>query len=207
MPQKLFGLIVSMVLAPAAAASDTDWSGPYIGLFAGYSDANDAWGAGPGPATSALSPEGVMFGGLAGYTHDADGVVLGIETDLVFPDFSDAADCTASTFDCEIDVQILSSLRGRAGVAIGPLQAYATAGFAIGLIQADSMAGVSDSKALAGWTAGAGIEWKSGDGLRLGLEYRHSDYGESDVMFGGTNQGEIDLETDDVRLRLSIPLN
>jgi|CXWL01.1.fsa_nt_gi outer membrane immunogenic protein len=205
MSPRLLGLVVSITFVPAAMAADIEWSGSYIGLFAGYADANDAWGSDPG--MPALSPEGAMFGGLAGYTHNIDGLVFGVEADLVFPDFSDTGACSASAFDCEIDVQVLSSLRGRGGVAIGPVQVYGTAGLAMGFTQADSTAGTGDSKVLAGWTAGAGIEWQSSGGLRLGLEHRHSDYGESDVTFGSTDQGEINLETDDVRLRLSIPLN
>lgn len=148
-----------------------------------------------------------MFGGLAGYGFNVGGLVLGGEVDLSFPDFSDAGDCGSATFDCTLDVQVLSSLRGRAGVAVGPVQLYGTAGLALGFLQAESTSGASDSKTLAGWTAGAGIEWRTEAGLRLGVEYRHSDYGKSDVTFGGVGQGDIDLETDDVRLRLSIPLN
>lgn len=198
-------LVVGLVVAPVAGAAEVDWSGPYLGLFGGYADANDAWDT--GPTGSSLSPEGFMVGGFAGYAHDAGGLVLGLETDLVFPDFSDEGSCSASPFECELDVQVMSSLRGRAGVAVGPVLLYGTAGVALGFLQADSSQGLSDSKALAGWTAGAGIEWQSEAGVRFGVEYRHSDYGESDVTFGGGTQGEIALETDDVRLRFSIPLN
>jgi outer membrane immunogenic protein len=134
-------------------------------------------------------------------------LVLGLEADLSFPDFSDEGDCTASTFDCSLDVQVLTSLRGRAGLALGALQVYGTAGAALGFIQAEASNGASDSKALAGWTLGSGIEWQSEGGLRLGVEYRHTGYGEDEVSFGGGAQGKVDLETDDVRLRLSIPLN
>lgn len=207
MPRRAIALVVSLALAPAATAGDVDWSGPYIGLFAGYTDANDAWTAGSMPPANGLSPEGVMVGGFAGYAHDGEGAVLGIEADMVFPDFSDTGDCVATTFDCGIDVQVLSSLRGRAGVALGSIQVYGTAGLAVGFLQADSTAGFEDSKALAGWTAGAGVEWQSAGGIRLGLEYRHSDYGADDITFGGVDQGEVRLETDDVRLRISIPLN
>jgi outer membrane immunogenic protein len=200
-------LAVVALLAPAAAAAETGWSGPYVGLFAGYIEANDAWDTGVAPGAPKISPEGVMLGGLFGYAHDAKPLIFGLEADLSFPDFSDEGDCAAVASDCTLDVQILSSLRGRAGVALGPIQFYGTAGVALGFIQAESNAGASDSKALAGWTLGTGVEWQTEGGLRLGVEYRHSDYGEADVTFAGSAQGDINFETDDVRLRLSIPLD
>lgn len=198
--------LVALFFPPVCAAADVDWSGPYLGVFAGYAEANDAWDDSVLPGAPKISPEGIMLGGFAGYAHDAHPLILGLEADLSFPDLSDEGDCTATTFDCSLDVQVLSSLRGRAGIALGPVQLYGTAGFSLGYIQAESNGG-SDSKALAGWTAGTGIEWQSAGGLRLGVEYRHTDYGDADVTFGGTAQGQVNLETDDVRLRVAIPLN
>ncbi len=197
-------LICAVAVQPAAAA---DWSGPYLGLFAGYTEGNDAWNAGVAPGTPQVSPEGALLGGFFGYAHDAQPLIFGVEADLSFPDVSDEADCSASAFDCTLDIQVLSSLRGRAGVALGPLQFYGTAGLALGFIQAESSSGVGDSKALAGWTAGTGIEWQAQSGWRLGVEYRHSDYGRSDVTFAGADQGDISLKTDDVRVRVTIPLD
>ena len=78
--------LLSLALTTAGAA-EPDWSGPYIGLFAGYTDANDAWDT--GPAVPEISPEGVALGGFAGYSHDADGLVLGAEFDVSLSDFSD----------------------------------------------------------------------------------------------------------------------
>jgi pyruvate dehydrogenase E1 component beta subunit/2-oxoisovalerate dehydrogenase E1 component beta subunit len=41
------------------------------------------------------------------------------------------------------------------------------------------------------------------DSLRLGIEYRHSDYGDADVDLG-VPSGNVSLETDEVRLRLGL---
>lgn len=203
-----FAFLLVLAVGPGAAiATAADWSGPYLGLFAGYTEANDAWDDSIAPGAPAISPEGIMLGGFGGYAHEAGPVILGVEADISFPDFSDGDSCTGTAFDCSLDVQILSSLRGRAGLAIGDVQVYGTAGVALGFIQAEASNGASDSNALAGWTVGTGIEWRIEGGLRLGVEYRHTDYGEDDVSFGGVAQGAVDLETDDVRLKLSIPLN
>jgi outer membrane immunogenic protein len=203
MSPKFLALVVG-ALNVACGSARADWSRPYLGLFAGYTEANDAWDVGSGPVP-AISPEGLVYGGFVGAGYDVGGLVLGGEFDLSFPDVSDEGDCGA--VECTLDVQVLSSLRGRAGLAFGPLQVYGTAGLAVGFLQAESALGFNDSKSLAGWTAGAGLEWQTGQGLRLGVEYRHSDYGDSDIRFGGVGQGDINLETDDVRLRIAIPLD
>lgn len=189
-----------------AAASDP-WSGPYVGLFAGYTDANDAWDQGGAPGDPSLSPEGISVGGFAGYTVERAGLVLGVEGDISFADFGDEDACGAD-LDCSLDVRVLSSLRGRAGVAFGRLQVYGTGGLAFGVIQAESdvLGGTSDSETLAGWTLGGGAEFASSAGLRLGVEYRHSDYGSAGIA-GVSGQDEIRLEADEVRLRLSIALD
>ena len=202
--------LASSLLLPSlttAGAAEPPWSGPYIGAFAGYVDANRAWDV--GPADPEISPEGLTVGGFAGYTHEVDGLVLGAELDISGADFSDSGGCDAATFTCSLDVQVLSSLRARAGIAVGQIQFYGAAGLALGFIQAESdvNGGSSDSKALAGWTVGGGAEWMAEGGLRLGVEYRHSDYGDADVNFGGLAQGDVRLETNEVRLRLSIPLD
>jgi outer membrane immunogenic protein len=196
---------VTLIAAPRAAESQ--WSAPYLGLFLGYGDASDAWDQGGAAGDPHLSPEGIVFGGFAGYTHDVGGLVLGVEGDLTFPDFSDAAECTAGA-DCAVDVQVLSALRARGGLALGAFQAYAAAGLALGFIQAETSApaGGSDNTTLSGWTLGGGIDYETASRIRLGIEYRHSDYGSADVALGPAG-GDVRLETDEVRARLSIPLN
>ena len=196
-----------MMFAVVPRAEDSRWSAPYLGAFLGYGDVSDAWDQGSVPGDPQLSPEGIVFGGFAGYTHDVGGLVLGVEGDLSFPDFSDAAQCTAGA-DCAVDVQVLSSLRARGGVALGAVQLYAAGGLALGFLQAETSApaGWSDNTTLSGWTLGGGIDYETASRIRIGIEYRHSDYGSADVALGPAG-GDVRLETDEVRARLSIPLN
>ena len=195
-------LVLSLV-TPAAADND-EWSGGYIGLSLGYADANDAWDLGSAPTDPVLSPEGASFGAYAGYTENLGGLVLGLEADITVPDLSDNAECTV-IIDCTFDVQALSSLRARAGIAVGSIQIYSTGGLAFGFIQADSteLGGSSASKSLSGWTLGGGIETQMSDSVRFGVEYRHSDYGNTGIDIG-IPAGDINLETNEVRLKLGI---
>ncbi len=193
-----------LALSLATPASATDWTGGYLGVALGYADANDAWDEGGAPGDPSLSPEGGSFSVYAGYGVDLAGLVVGVEGDLSFPDLSDNATCDV-LIDCTFDVELMTSLRGRAGVALGPVLLYGTAGIALGYIATDSneLGGVSASKSLAGYTIGAGSEIQLADTLRLGIEYRHSDYGDTDVDLGAP-AGNVSLETDEVRLRLGL---
>jgi outer membrane immunogenic protein len=201
---RLIGLAATLSLALAGTAHATDWTGGYLGVAMGYADANDAWDQGGAPGDPALSPEGGSFSVYAGYGIDLAGLVLGLEGDLSFPDLSDNATCDV-LIECTFDVELMTSLRGRAGVALGPILLYGTAGVALGYIATDTdeLGGVSASKTLSGYTVGVGSEIQLADSLRLGIEYRHSDYGDADVDLGAPS-GNVSLETDEVRLRLGL---
>lgn len=99
---------------------------------------------------------------------------------------------------------MLSSLRGRAGVALGPVELYSAAGLAIAVIQAETPTD-SDNMARAGWTLGAGIEYETNGLVRLGIEYRHSDYSDADIDL--PTAGDPTLRTDEIRLRLTLLLD
>lgn len=200
-------MLVSLAGFVRPAFAGELWSGPYAGLFGGYTDANDAWDQGGASGDPSLSPEGIGVGGFAGYAVERAGLVLGVEGDISFSDFGDEEACGAG-LDCSLDVQILSSLRGRAGVAFERLQIYGTGGLAFGVIQAESnvLGGTSDSETLTGWTLGGGAEFANSTGMRLGVEYRHSDYGSADIT-GVSGSDEVRLEADEVRVRLSVGLN
>jgi outer membrane immunogenic protein len=201
---RLIGLAATLSLVLAGTAHATDWTGGYLGVAMGYADANDAWDQGGAPGDPSLSPEGGSFSVYAGYGVDLAGLVLGLEGDLSFPDLSDNATCDV-LIECTFDVELMTSLRGRAGVALGPLLLYGTAGIALGYIATDTdeIGGVSASKTLSGYTVGVGSEIQLADSLRLGIEYRHSDYGDADVDLG-VPSGNVSLETDEVRLRLGL---
>lgn len=196
-------LTVLFLQPPASAASATSWQGPYLGLFVGYDDANEAWSTG----SDELSPEGVLGGGLIGVNFGRNGFVFGVEADVMFVDFSDVEPCANPSDDCSLDGRLMGSLRARGGFALPRLLIYVTAGPAASYVRATSNApgGGSDDQILVGWTFGGGIETPLGEHARLGLEYRHSDYGESEfaVAPGGAR---IDFATDEVTLRLTFGL-
>jgi outer membrane immunogenic protein len=200
-----FALAIALFAASTttAIADDSDWTGGYLGLSLGYIDASDTWDSISNPGEPAVTPEGASFSAYTGYGVDLAGLVLGLEADMTIPDLNDNATCDV-VLDCSFDVNFMTTLRGRAGLAFGPTLVYATAGGALGYIEANSNdpSGTSASKSLAGYVIGAGFEHQTGS-LRYGVEYRHSDYGEVQVDLG-TPVGDLNLETDEVRARIAI---
>lgn len=108
--------------------------------------------------------------------------------------------------------QLTSTVRARAGIALGAVLFYGTGGLAIGEVrqQADyayqpfptagaaaanppNMFAVYRSNGdnrylMTGWTLGGGVEWRLGRTISVDAEYRHMDFG-SVGFTGGQNRG------------------
>lgn len=154
---------------PAAAIEPAAWTGPYIGVHAGY-----GWGtadfslAAPaavfaGPADAAadsaagsrdLSSSGV-FGGLQmGYNRQIGGWVFGVEFDASLADHSERTQVdvalpiggVTATIATTTEVEWTASLRPRIGFVSGSLMMFATGGVALAdfsFTQHQSSAGIS----------------------------------------------------------------
>lgn len=87
----------------------------------------------------------------------------------------------------------LASLRGRVGVAIDRLLAYADGGVAFGGFQFAQTAGVVQSwsnTVHVGWTAAVGIEYAFTDHIIGGIEYNYYGF-PSETLSGGINPKTI----------------
>ncbi|GLS24130.1 porin [Labrys miyagiensis] len=172
---------------PAApVALPFNWSGPYLGLHAGY-----AWGREDDdqsrlfPASSSSSSsdrfnlQGFVGGAHAGYNYQINQFVLGAEADLDATGmkgsshFSYEGGAVTGVLRLKSDVQ--GSARLRAGYAIDNVLLYATGGLAV----ADgklSVGGVSDKNTHLGWTIGTGAEYAFTPSWIGRAELRYSDF-------------------------------
>lgn len=206
-------LLLSAPLARAAemvSASEADfvaeepppvpvfsWSGPYLGLQAGYGFGRDRAAAASGPAGSrmvlAASTDGVIGGGHVGYllsTEPLTGLgsqnagVLGLEGEVdgtnrggkgFAPGTPGGLGFSATRSDVE------GSLRARFGLAAQRVLFYGTGGIAFADIKtSDTLAGGDRqdyAHARTGYTVGGGVEWALMNSLSLRAEYRFSDFG------------------------------
>ena len=130
---------------PASAADvfinpGHDWSGFYLGAHVGYGEAN-VNGAydlsdgnlgfvsdGSGPFD--LNLNGIVGGAQAGYNWQTGNVVLGLEGDVTFVDWSDRL-INSGTELVSADTDFVGTLRARAGFAMDNLLVFATAGAAL----------------------------------------------------------------------------
>jgi outer membrane immunogenic protein len=198
--------VFAVLFCSMSAHASAEWSGSYLGVYGGYVDAGSQWDA-SAAAGDTLSPEGGTVGVFYGYNWEDSGLLLGGEANVSFTEFSETEDCSNPVFECTLDINWLGSLRGRAGIAVDNVLLYGTGGLAWSVIQTstDEPGNPTETQALLGWTAGAGVEINLNQNVRLGVEYRHSDYGDagaSSSAFAG-----FDLDTDEVTVRLSVPLN
>jgi outer membrane immunogenic protein len=193
--------------APAIAdyAHPPIWTGFYVGGSVGYGagDADfrvnptGAWNALPAQAASvrsttdgSLTPDGGIAGVQAGFNQQYGIWVVGVEADVSGTDLSGSRTggpvpgTGVATFSQQADLSWLATLRGRIGVAAGPVLFYGTAGAAVGEWDVYMrMAGGTDaavfnrSSVRTGWTVGAGAELAISERLSLKGEYLFADFG------------------------------
>jgi outer membrane immunogenic protein len=189
---------------PVAAVYD--WTGFYLGANAGVglgrslSQLTVPDGAVSIQERSLFGAAGAVGGGQIGYNWQFSNVVLGVETDLQGAAIEDNRTCglycqpiaggIAARFDQKLDW--FGTIRGRIGLASGPVLSYITGGLAYGGVKtsiAESLpglggvasAGISGTRT--GWTIGSGVEAALGGNWTGKLEYLYLDLGtESGVL-------------------------
>ncbi|GLK78716.1 outer membrane protein [Methylopila turkensis] len=184
--------------APAVAAPvpSFTWSGPYLGLQAGYGwfDAdNRVNGFKPDS-----SPDGFTVGAYAGYNHQLENspLVLGVEADINYTDgdarrgtrgFTGASDTRIGN-----DVGFTGAVRARVGYAFDRFLVYGAGGLAFAdhevkaRATAPGGASGSDDTVAVGWTIGGGVEAALSDNVTARVEYRYSDFGTDSFSVAGS---------------------
>jgi outer membrane immunogenic protein len=162
-----------------------NWSGPYIGLNAGY-----AWGSGDATLgvsgnfisnwTSSGSGSGIngaIAGGQIGFNWQVNSFVLGVEADADWSgqELNQTIICGFACAATEsLKISALGTARARVGFAIDRTLLYATGGGAWASMQFNGVSPVaivnlSDDRF--GWTVGGGVEYGVTDWLSLRAEY------------------------------------
>ncbi len=206
-------IILSLILNGTAAAESTsmdsgsltlDWTGPYIGINAGYISSysdytfnGDVAGQPFNDFGSATS--GGAIGGIqAGYNWSvAPNFLLGIEADINFSDVKNTASLSRdrpingfSTLSVDSTVKNLGTIRGRVGYTVDDILFFASGGYAYGSVDLNVNAGSSTGQTsligsgnqiVSGWAAGAGVEYRVSKALALRAEYLYMDFGKTSL--------------------------
>jgi outer membrane immunogenic protein len=169
------------VAAQAAPAGAYNWSGPYVGLNAGYGLGHvtiDDQDCNISCSSQSLDPSGVTVGGVLGYNLQRGSAVGGIEADYNYFDGKKQKVTDWPSLH-RANINSFGTVRARAGLALDNTLLYATAGLAI--IDQDVAAeeihngvptyGFRKSTTKVGLAAGVGAEMGLSQHLRMKMEY------------------------------------
>jgi outer membrane immunogenic protein len=205
-------LPVKTPLKAPPVESGYSWAGFYLGVNAGYSVGRDLGQRTnfTNPAPGLLnnfsswheSPAGALGGIQAGYNWQINRLVFGIEADLQAADQKDRACLICSptgdgSFLVDQRLPWFGTVRGRVGLAAGPVFSYFTGGLAFGRVETDlslPIAGfpttsVSQHENKTGWTFGSGVEAALGGNWTGKIEYLYVSLGSTTTPFFNSGTG------------------
>lgn len=199
---------VAHAAGPTDVKSSVNWSGPYIGVFAGYSWLDLEYRE-PDFAGFDRNPniDGFTAGAFLGYNWRFDRILLGAEADAGLGSLSEDSDKSALNDYSAFDVDWNAHVRARLGFVSDSTLFYVAAGLALAGVTVDDTDpnwGEDDATHV-GWTVGAGIEHAFTKNLRARVEYLYDDYGDKDYAITGfyTYRANVDLTASIIRVGLS----
>ncbi len=162
-----------------------DWTGTYVGVWAGSTCVD-------GMMTNNTTDEdylnagcGFKGGVLAGYNHQIDDLVLGLEMD-----WGKSGNITANTqtgADFEYQMDHIITGRARVGYALDDTMLFITGGgaWARGMLT-DNVSGAAHELEADhwGWSVGAGVEHAVTDTFRLKMDYLYTHFNDEDYTDG-----------------------
>lgn len=189
------------------ASTPYDWSGLYVGAHIGFGGGYSSSTLADPTVAGASNSFGGMIGGLQAGANwvSPSGTLLGIETDVSFPNYLDSNSVVSALASVRSNVtekfDMVGSVRGRFGIVDGPWLAYATGGLAWGSARFISTPPSGDEEKQLrqrfGWIAGAGVEYAFAPHWSARLEYLYSDLGSGNVAFrsGGRYTSSHDFQS------------
>ncbi|MGM4931255.1 outer membrane protein [Tardiphaga sp. 619_E2_N8_5] len=183
--------------APVVAVYD--WTGFYLGVNAGIGLGRDRAihnNASFGTESLYLSPQGALGGGQVGYNWQTGSmlgpVVYGLEADIQGAGLSDdrtnlGSPFLSTTYNQKVDW--FGTVRGRIGLATGPVLGYVTGGYAYGNVKTsitfdNSGTVFSTNRIQNGWVVGSGVEAALGGNWTGKIEYLYLNMGNNSYAFG-----------------------
>jgi outer membrane immunogenic protein len=208
--------------APVVVDPAYNWSGFYIGIEGGgdWGRSQHYWNDPATPAfaglpqTGGIKANGGLIGGTLGYNYQfSNNIVIGVENDISWTNSKGTAGYIAPfsplTNTAETSQSWLYTVRGRLGFAWNRWMVFGTGGAAFtdeGIQLCNVAFGCgSQSKTVAGWTAGGGVEYAFAGNWSAKVEYLHNDFGSQyfartlDTGGGNFHARDVTLTNDIVR--------
>jgi len=180
-------LYVPPATAPTVASPAYDWTGLYVGGFAGYGWSTDEFSA-AGLGSLSIDGNGFEGGVRAGYDYDLGGVVLGVFGDIAASNIA-ATLALGGGSSVTSTVDRIGTIQAKLGVPVSDtLLVYAHGGYAYGHASEDISAGGAHIGSLDenhnGWTIGAGLQVALTHNISLTGEYSYYDFGSTTIATG-----------------------
>lgn len=194
------GIAAATVLTTAAQAGGSSWDGLYAGVHAEYLWGEPTVGGSSSPFLQNEDFDGFAGGLTGGYNHVFGQFLVGIEGDIALSDADGSANINSSE-GVTVDLDWLSTLRGRVGFIHEDLLFFATGGLAMGGLEADVF-GSSPSnldKTAMGYAVGGGAEWAVTDRMTVKAEYLYVDLANKGLDVSVLGFDSVGLETSLVR--------
>jgi outer membrane immunogenic protein len=151
-----------------------DWSGFYVGAYIGYIDFDTEI------ANVDNSFDGITGGAIAGFNHQIDQIVLGLEGDIGFTD-ADGNFALPVLHSQEVDMTY--AVRARLGYAIDNTLLFVQGGVAFADFEANTPIGNVDDTVV-GFQIGGGVEHAFTENFSVRLDALYSDYGSTENIPG-----------------------
>ena len=197
------GLATPALAQSDAAAGDPTFTGPRIGVLAGY----DSIRAGSGEDTDLdgdnQSVDGFLYGVDIGYDLAIGGAVVGVEAEIndstgkVETNRNDPNFFGFGRVSKDRDIYV----GARAGILASPeTLVYVKGGYTnarLNVLAAYNNAETEANYKLDGWRLGAGVERAITGNTYAKLEYRYSNYGDAEFEYpNGATTSSFDIDTD-----------
>jgi len=183
------------------------WSGMYFGVHGGMNLGafNPIFGAGETATKVNFDDNSPIVGGHIGYFGQLGGLVIGPEMGLQYMGFKGKENLTPTVL-LQQKVDWMAYIGANAGLLLGEyILARVGGGVAFAHHKGEivDVAALSTTTALTGWYVGAGLEYKLSQRTRLGVEYKHVDFGDVQPL---TAVDPKNMRFDQITGRLSFTL-
>ncbi|MDB5578873.1 MAG: hypothetical protein JWR80_4049, partial [Bradyrhizobium sp.] len=168
-----------------------NWTGFYLGVNAGVGIGRDRTSHSFTGDSLYLAPQGAFGGGQIGYNWQADSllgpIVYGVEADIQGAGLSDDRTSVLPGTQYSSKVDWFGTVRGRVGLAQGPILSYFTGGYAYGNVKTNitefGVTAFSNNRTQGGWTVGSGVEAALGGNWTGKIEYLYLNLGNKTDAF------------------------
>jgi opacity protein-like surface antigen len=198
-----------------------NWTGPYIGAYAGKDWATQNWSFVGFGSTSQTDYAGYIVGGQAGYNVQFGRVVVGVEGSYGGANSHGGAACpNAAFFTCDAELNTMATVTGRVGVTWERALFYGKGGWAGGDVGAGAHLNLvpnpgafadsfQETKWQNGWIGGIGMEFALTDRWSARAEYLHYDLGGDRFQISANPASFADVTTrgDMVTVGLNLHFN